>query len=197
MSHAINPVILVHGINDTSAKLRSIADRLQVLGRQVHSIDLSPNDGTALLQVSANQLQEFIDRQVPADQKIDLIGFSMGGLVSRYYVQRLGGIDRVEHYITISAPHQGTLAAYFTQKPGCVQMRPDHPFIQDLQQDVHMLAQVKFTSIWTPFDLIILPSSSSQVAVGEEVQLLIAIHPWMVEDQRCINAVLTGLGMSK
>jgi triacylglycerol lipase len=196
MSHAINPVILVHGINDTSAKLRSIADRLQSLGRQVHSIDLSPNDGTALLQVSANQLQEFIDRQVPADQKFDLIGFSMGGLVSRYYMQRLGGIERVEHYITISAPHQGTFAAYFTQKPGCVQMRPDHAFIRDLQQDVQMLAQVKFTSIWTPFDLIIVPSSSSQVAVGAAVPLPIAIHPWMVEDQRCIKAVLTGLGMS-
>jgi triacylglycerol lipase len=196
MSNAINPVILVHGINDTSAKMRSIASQLQQRGRLVYGIDLIPNDGTATLEVLAGQLQAFIDRQVPATSKFDLIGFSMGGLVSRYYVQRLGGIDRVEHYVTISAPHQGTLAAYFTQKPGGVQMRPHSSFIQDLQQDVHVLKRLKFTSIWTPFDLIILPPASSQLAIGQEVQLPVAIHPWMVEDARSIQAILTGLGMA-
>ena len=193
MSNVINPVVLVHGINDTSAKLRLIANCLRRLGRKVYSIDLSPNDGTALLEISASQLQNFIDEHIPVPQKFDLIGFSMGGLVTRYYMQRLGGIDRVEHYVTIAAPHQGTLAAYFTNRPGCVQMRPDSTFIQDLQQDVQMLAQIKFTSIWTPFDLIILPPSSSQVAVGKEVQLPVAIHPWMVQDQRSIAAVLAAL----
>jgi triacylglycerol lipase len=74
-------------------------------------------------------------------------------------------------------------------------MRPDSPFIQDLQQDVQMLAQVQFTSIWTPFDLIILPPASSQIAVGKEVQLPIAIHPWMVKDQRSIKAILAGLSI--
>ncbi len=196
MSNAINPVVLVHGINDTSAKLRSITNCLRSLGRKVYSIDLRPNDGTALLEVSASQLQKFIDDYIPAPQKFDLIGFSMGGLVSRYYMQRLGGIERVEHYVTIAAPHQGTLAAYFTQKPGCIQMRPDSAFIQDLQQDVQILAQVKFTSIWTPFDLIILPPSSSQLAVGKEVLLPVAIHPWMVKDQRSITAVLAALGIN-
>ncbi len=195
MTNASNPVILVHGLHDTSAKMRSIANHLVHRGRQVHSIDLQPNDGTALLQILASQLQEFIDRQLPIDSKFDLIGFSMGGLVSRYYMQRLGGIERVEHYVTIAAPHQGTIAAYFTQKPGCIQMRPDSPFIQDLQQDVQMLAQVQFTSIWTPFDLIILPPASSQIAVGKEVQLPIAIHPWMVKDQRSIKAILAGLSI--
>jgi triacylglycerol lipase len=195
MPNAINPVILVHGINDTSAKMRSIASQLRQRGRSVYGIDLVPNDGTATLEVLADQLQEFIDRQVPTTGKFDLIGFSMGGLVSRYYVQRLGGIDRVEHYVTISAPHQGTLAAYFTQKPGGVQMRPHSAFIQDLQRDVHLLERLKFTSIWTPFDLIILPPASSQIAIGQEVQLPIAIHPWMVEDARSIQAILAGLGM--
>jgi triacylglycerol lipase len=195
MSKATNPVILVHGINDTNAKLRSIAQRLRCLGREVYGIDLVPNDGTASLSDSALQLQEFIDRQVPADRTIDLVGFSMGGLVSRYYVQRLGGIDRVEHYVTISAPHQGTIAAYFTQKISCVQMRPASSFLKDLQQDIQMLDQVKFTSIWTPFDLIILPPISSQIGIGKEVSLPIVLHPWMVDDERSIAAVLAGLGI--
>jgi triacylglycerol lipase len=196
MPNVINPVVLVHGINDTGAKLRPIADCLHSLGRPVYSVNLSPNDGSALLEVLASQLQNFIDQHIPAPQIFDLVGFSMGGMVTRYYMQRLGGIDRVEHYVTIAAPHQGTLAAYFTTRSGCVQMRPDSTFIQDLQQDVQMLAQVKFTSIWTPFDLIILPPASSQLAVGKEVQLPVAIHPWMVKDPRSITAVLAALGIN-
>ncbi len=196
MSNLNNPVVMVHGLGDTNAKLRSISNCLQDLGRKVHSINLQPNDGTARLEVSAQQLQDFIDQQLPAAQKFDLIGFSMGGLVTRYYLQRLGGIDRVEHYVTIAAPHQGTLAAYFSQRPGCVQMRPDSEFIQDLQQDVHLLSQVKFTSIWTPFDLMILPATSSELLVGKAVRLTVAAHAWMVEDSRSITAVLAGLGIN-
>jgi triacylglycerol lipase len=197
MSNLNNPVVMVHGISDTSAKMRSISNCLQDLGRQVYGIDLQPNDGTARLEVLAQQLQGFIDEQLPAAQKFDLIGFSMGGLVTRYYLQRLGGIDRVEHYVSIAAPHQGTWAAYFSQRPGCIQMRPDSEFIQDLQQDVQILSQVKFTSIWTPFDLMILPATSSELTVGKAVLLPVAAHAWMVKDPRSMAAVLAGLGINQ
>jgi triacylglycerol esterase/lipase EstA (alpha/beta hydrolase family) len=117
----------------------------------------------------------------------------MGGLVSRYYIQRLGGIDRVHRFITISAPHCGTLAAYFSQRPGCVQMRPDSEFIADLQQDVRMLNRLNFTSLWTPFDLIILPPQSSQLNIGTEVRLPVLAHPLMVSDRRSIDAIIRAL----
>jgi len=48
------------------------------------------------------------------------------------------------------------------ERPGCVQMRPDSPFLQ-LNQDAIMLEQLNFTSIWTPFDLMIVPGNSSQM----------------------------------
>jgi len=38
-----------------------------------------------------------------APKPFDLVGFSMGGIVSRYYVQRLGGIDRVQRFITLAS----------------------------------------------------------------------------------------------
>ena len=195
MSNVINPVVLVHGINNTSAKLRSIANCLRSLGRPVYSIDLNPNDGSALLEVSASQLQNFIDEHIPVPQKFDLIGFSMGGLVTRYYMQRLGGIDRVEHYVTLAAPHRGTIAAYFTGRPGCVQMRPNSEFLRDLQSDVTMLAKVKFTSIWTAWDTIILPAQSSCLPVGKDVQIPVLAHPLMVVDYRSLDAVAQGLGI--
>jgi triacylglycerol lipase len=117
----------------------------------------------------------------------------MGGLVSRYYIQRLGGIDRVQRFITISAPHNGTVAAYFTTRAGCVQMRPNHQFIQDLNSDVDLLDRIAVTSIWTPFDLMILPPRSSQLGLGTDISLPVLSHVQMVFDRRILNAISTAL----
>jgi len=62
----------------------------------------------------------------------------MGGIVSRYYVQRLWGIDRVQRF-TLASPHHGHPWLTYVS-PGCVQMRPDSPFLQ--QQDAIMLEQL-------------------------------------------------------
>jgi triacylglycerol lipase len=190
------PVILVHGIKDTGAKMQKIADRLQRLGRRTYSIDLHPKYGSLVLPLYAEQLRGFIDRHLGATAPFDLVGFSMGGLVTRYYVQRLGGIDRIQRYITISAPHQGTIAAYFSNLAGVVQMRPHSEFLQDLDKDVQMLSQLEFTSIWTPWDLIILPANSSQLPVGKDVSLPVLAHPLMVSDGRSLAALMTALGHS-
>jgi triacylglycerol lipase len=190
---ARNPVLLVHGLTDTSRKMRKIASHLRGLGWEVYTIDLIPNNGDAKLEVLAAQMSDLIDRTFAPDRPIDIIGFSMGGLVSRYYLQRLGGLDRVQRFFSISTPHQGTIAAYFSLRPGCIQMRPDSDFIVDLNRDVDRLNRLQFTSIWTPFDLIILPPISSQLGIGTEIVFPIVAHPLMVFDRRCLEAIVTAL----
>jgi triacylglycerol lipase len=188
-----NPVVLVHGITDDGSKFDRVVAYLQQIGLTTFTIDLVPNNGDAKLEVLGQQLADFIDRYFPPNLPIDLVGFSMGGLVSRYYLQRLGGINRVEKFISISAPHRGTIAAYFSTKPGCIQMRPDSDFLTDLNRDVAMLARLKFTSCWTPFDLIILPPQSSQLGIGVEIELPIIAHPLMVYDRRSVQAIANQL----
>src|SRR5437870_13355800 len=41
-------------------------------------------------------------------ERIDLVGHSQGGLVGRYYVQKLNGAHRVRHLVTLGTPHRGT-----------------------------------------------------------------------------------------
>jgi triacylglycerol lipase len=124
---------------------------------------------------------------------VDLVGFSMGGIVSRYYVQRLGGINRVQRFITISSPHHGTWIAYCREGVGCIQMRPDSVLLQDLNRDAGMLKQIDFTSIWTPYDLMIVPASSSQMPLGREVIVPVLNHSWMLTDSRSLAAVAQAL----
>ncbi len=188
-----NPILLVHGLMDTSYKMRKISSYLQDLGWQVADIDLDANTGDTRLEILAGQVADLIDRTFAPQQRIDLLGFSMGGLVTRYYLQRLGGLDRVDRFITISTPHRGTIAANFSWRTGCMQMRPNSDFIADLTKDVDRLHRINFTSFWTPFDLIILPPSSSQLGFGTERQFPVIAHPLMVADRRVLKEIHSAL----
>jgi triacylglycerol lipase len=155
----------------------------------VHGLNLTPNDGNSRLETLAEQVADYIERNFPAGQPLDLVGFSMGGIVTRYYLQRLGGLKRVQRYISISAPNNGTLMAYTLQRPGIVQMRPKSSLLEDLNRDVEALKQLQVTVLWTPFDLLILPARSSQMGVGQEIQLPVPLHAWMVSDSRTLATV--------
>ncbi len=188
-----NPVVLVHGLTDTNVIFKPMTAYLQKHGWSVHSVNLLPSNGDCELDLLAEQLDTFINSALHDQQPFDLIGFSMGGIVSRYYVQRLGGLDRVQRFITIASPHNGTLTAHLSQRPGCVQMRPNSPFLNDLNRDVPILDKLDFTSIWTPMDLMIVPATSSQLQVGRNIQVNVPLHSWMVQDVRGLQAVANAL----
>lgn len=188
-----NPVLLIHGLSDTTVVFDSMSGYLSGLGWSVYSFNLIPNNGDITLEQLAKQVADYVAKTFDPRQPLDVIGFSMGGIVSRYYIQRLGGIDRVQRFISISAPNNGTLAGYLSWRPGCVQLRTDSEFLQDLNRDAAMLERLNFTVIWTPFDLLIIPPQSSQMPIGKEIVLPVRLHSWMLSDQQCLKAVATAL----
>ena len=188
-SHQRNPVLLVHGIWDTCKVFCKMTSYLKESGWKVYDVDLVPNNGNKGLDDLAQQLAEKVDATFEPEQPFDLLGFSMGGIVSRYYVQRLGGIKRVQRFITLSAPSHGTRIAYFKQGLGCIQMRPNSAFLRDLNSDAQMLSQINFTSIWTPYDMMIVPANSSRMPVGDNITVSVLTHAWMLTDEKSLNAI--------
>ncbi len=184
------PLVLVHGIDDTAHVFRRMEAYLRDRGwASIYTLNLHPNNGDRGLDQLAQQLQAYVDQQLPGNLQFDLLGFSMGGLVSRYYVQRLQGSERVRRFVTVASPHNGTWTGYLRQNPGARQMRPHSSFLQDLNRTVHELQQVAFTSLWTPYDLMIVPARSSQLPVGEMRQVPVLAHPWMLTDPRSLAAI--------
>ncbi|NEP02546.1 MAG: alpha/beta fold hydrolase [Symploca sp. SIO2E9] len=188
-----NPVLLVHGIIRTSRVFRRMSTYLTKRGWSVHTLNLKPNDGTVSLDQLATQVADYVDKTFSSRQPIDLVGLSMGGLVTRYYLQRLGGIERVQRFISISAPNHGTWLAHLSARPGCVQMRPGSQFLEDLNRDSSMLKKLNFTYIWTPWDFVIVPARSSQMPVGREIKVQVFAHAWMVRASQTMRVLASAL----
>lgn len=188
------PVLLIHGIDDTvhvfSSMVTYLSDRV---GVPIHTLNLIPNNGDVGLDKLALQIQAYVEQHMKSVERFDLVGFSMGGIVSRFYIQRLLGWQRVRRFITLSAPHNGTWTGHLRRNAGAAQMRPDSPFLKDLNDSVGDLNQVEFISVWTPYDLMIVPASSSALPVGKEIQLPVLAHPWMLTDRRSLSAIAEAL----
>jgi triacylglycerol lipase len=186
------PVLLVHGIADNKFSMERMATYLRVQGWEVHTLSLKPNWGQRGIEPLAQQVADF-SRTTFGKRRFDLVGFSMGGLVTRYYLQRLGGVDHVQHYVTLSAPHHGTNMAWLIPNRGCREMRPGSPFLRDLASDADQLREVKFTSLYTPFDMVIVPAKSSVMPQARNVKLRVGSHPGMVLEKRSLSAVAEAL----
>ncbi|MGE5623582.1 MAG: esterase/lipase family protein, partial [Methanocella sp.] len=160
------PVLLVHGIFDTSRTMEGLYRSLRRFGwTGVQAMDLVPNDASAPLEDLARELGERAEEICRAEKadRLDIVGFSMGGLVARYYVKFLGGRERVERLVTISSPHHGTQLAHLSPGPGAREMRPGSAFLKKLNAGEEAPEPVRYTSIWTPLDLMIVPPESSRL----------------------------------
>ena len=183
--------VLVHGIHDTCTKVKPLQTALEQQGHHCLAPSLTPNNGSKGLEHLAKQLRDFINAELP-NQKIPigLVGFSMGGLVSRYYLQELSGHQRVSHFFSIAAPHHGTIMAYFSTRLGAKQMRPNSLFLQNLQQSADCLQTLRCYSFWTPWDLMILPASSSVWDRAENIAINSLSHPLLLSSRRLHSAIL-------
>ncbi len=185
-------MLLVHGIWDTGAKLAILERVIEARGRDVETIDLTPNDGRAPIRELAAQVAARVDelRSRAGVDRIDLVGFSMGALVSRTYIQRLGGRDRVRRFVSISGPHAGTLDAMVMPYAGTRDMRPGSALLRDLASDADPWGDVEVHVLYTPFDLMIVPARSSELRGARSTQRIpVAFHRFMIESPRATKAV--------
>jgi len=184
--------VWIHGTFSNGHDMARLARHLRSQGREVHVPALTPNRGQAPLEDLARQIEAYAARELHG-RRFDLVGFSMGGLVSRYYLQRLGGLDHVGRFVTIATPHQGTNMARLAKLPGWVQMRPGSEFLRDLARDADSRRAANFTSFYTPLDAVIVPARSSVVPQAHNIRIWAAIHPSLILEKRCIRAVADAL----
>lgn len=182
-------VVLVHGFLETGSLFKMLQKRLEKRGFICYTPKLIPSDGRGGLDKLAINLKKDIDQKFGTDEPINIVSFSMGGIVSRYYLQNLGGAARCKKLITVSSPHHGTKAAWVYPSQGAIQMRPKSDFLAQLNATDDKLAKIQITSYRTPMDLIILPPTSSVWDRAENLEYSVIMHPMMLQS----NKVLTDI----
>jgi len=160
----IRTLVFVHGLWANRAGFFPLQGYLRMRG---HRRQLSFNHASAgpSVEALALELKRQIDRRIKGG-RIDLVGHSLGGLVARYYVQRLGGARRVDRLVTLGAPHAGTHASIYVPTRLVRELHPESELIRGLSQDPPPRG-VRCLSIAAGRDLMVLPAEAAFAPFGE------------------------------
>jgi pimeloyl-ACP methyl ester carboxylesterase len=156
------PVLLVHGLIDNRSVFSVMSRSLRRRGfAHVCTWNYSP----LLTDVARGAADlgahiEHICAQTGHDQ-VHVVGHSLGGLISRHYVQRQGGDARVASLITLGTPHSGSRWAQVIPTPLIRQLRPGSPAIQELQEPAPG-CRTSITAVYSDLDQVVVPTSSGR-----------------------------------
>ena len=194
MTHDGKPaVVLVHGLWNTVNTFWRLRAYLEDRGWAVYAVGLTPNNGDISIEQQAQQLSRFVETSLGNQRSFCLVGFSMGGLVSRFYLQRLGGWRRVRQFVGVAVPHYGSALAWLRWNAGGRQMQPGSSFLADLNQDMERLIACRPLWLWTPYDLLVVPAHHCCLPIGKNIRLPVATHDRMLQDPRSLEAITQGL----
>jgi len=156
------PVLLVHGFVDNRSVFAVMRRSLRRRGfAHVCSWNYSP----LLPDVArgAADLGEQIERicEQTGYDRVHVVGHSLGGLLARYYVQRLGGDRRVQSLVTLGTPHQGSRWAHVLPLSLVRQLRPGSSIYQELAEPAPSFSTA-VTAIYSDLDQVVVPTSSGR-----------------------------------
>ena len=176
-------IVLVHGFGDSGRRFARLQRRLDAAGHHCHCPTLKPADARYGIADLAQKLAAYIDAQLPSSTHFAVVGFSMGCLIARTYLQQLGGAARAYAFFAISGPHHGSWLAYGYPGQGCREMRRGSAFLQQLAQSVDALTPLPLFAYRTPFDLMVLPSRSAHWPEAHNRVVPTLLHRGMVSSK--------------
>ncbi|AWF83002.1 lipase [Microbulbifer sp. A4B17] len=182
-------VLLIPGIFDRGTSLLKMQHELAADGFDAHYIHLRYNSGWHGMEHLSSQLLAKLEHIVEKDTTCTLVGFSMGGIVARYYLQALQGIHRVHKFISISSPHYGSYWASFLPYKGGKQLRVGSDFLRKLNHGLKMLESTQPVSIWTRYDITIMPHSSAILGLGTTYEVPVILHRMMPMSRKVISVL--------
>ncbi|MER5751658.1 alpha/beta fold hydrolase [Streptomyces sp. NPDC002088] len=182
------PVLLLHGFIDNRSVFVLLRRSLAQHGRhRVMSLNYSPLtcDIRTAAELLGRHVEEICERT--GSGQVDIVGHSLGGLIARYYAQRLGGDLRVRTLVTLGTPHSGTRAVPLANAHPIVrQMRPGSQVIEELALPAPG-CRTQFVSFWSDLDHVMDPLETAcidhpdllaqNVRVSGIGHLALPVHP--------------------
>jgi len=191
------PVLLVHGLVDNRSVF-SVMNR--GLRRRGFTHVCSWNYSPLLTDIArgADDLGRHIEGicEQTGHDRVHVVGHSLGGLISRYYVQKRGGDRRVESLVTLGTPHHGSVWAHVVPTPLIRQLRPASPVIRELDEPAPG-CRTPITAIYSDLDQMVVPTSSGRCDHADLQARNVLVrgvgHMSLPRDRRVVDEVATTL----
>lgn len=176
-----NPVVLVHGSDsDAYTDWAALAPMLTARGFCVFALNYGADGKPGKyargdMVRSAGEVADFVRRirQQTGAAQVDLVGYSQGATVARYFVNRLGGARVVGRWVGIASPtyggnmyglvpllrllpHPDRIAEWLTSEAISQQMQGS-PFLTSLNAGGDTVPGPRYTTIGSRYDEMIQP----------------------------------------
>lgn len=157
------PILLIHGIMDNRSVFTVFRRALHRRGfGVVHAVNYGLFVGD--LREAARELRGHVEELCEATgaEKVHIVGHSLGGVIARYFVQRMGGSARVDTLVTLGSPHAGTLGAYLIPTALGRQLRPGSPALTELEEPAPDCT-TRFLAVWSRMDQVVVPQRNARL----------------------------------
>ena len=182
-------VVMVHGFLNSGRLFGALCRMLEAQGHVCLAPTFYPRDGRLGIPDLAAKLESFLGETVPAGAPLALVGFSMGALVARHYLQSFGGARHAKAFFSIAGPYRGSFNAYLYPGAGTRQMRPGSSFLRQLDAGANALGTLPVYTYRTPLDLMVIPSKGSRIASAPELAVWCPLHALLPGDPRIIDHI--------
>ena len=191
------PIILIHGLWNSSAIFSSITSKLDEIGIDYFAPTLEHEYGMTSIVELANILNDLIIEKYGYKKKLYILGFSMGGIIGRYWIKKFVGYKRTRKFITVGSPHKGTITSLLVPKypfKGISEMKINSRLLKELSKYDYLLNDIECISFFTYWDLMVLPGWRSYMNSGEKIPLKVYKHKNLMRNplavERIINKIL-------
>ncbi len=191
-----NPIILIHGLWNTADIFSSITTKLDEIGIEYFAPTLKHKYGMTSIVELTNFLNEFILEKYGLEKELDILGFSMGGIIGRYWIKKFDGYKRTRRFITVGSPHKGTLTSQLVPKypfRGISEMKINSCLLRELSSYDYLLDRINCISFFTYWDLMVFPGWRSYMNKGEKVSLNIFKHKNLVRNPLAVERIVNRL----
>ncbi|WP_155368471.1 esterase/lipase family protein [Catellatospora vulcania] len=171
------PVIFVHGFIGNSSNWTTALSVFRSGGfTNLYTYDYNWAGSN---QISAAGLRDKVN-QVKAQtgaSKVAIVNHSMGGLVTRWYLEELGGSANVSHVASIAGANHGTTyAGACLINASCIEMYPGSLFLLDLADGDETPGAAKYRTWYSACDGIIIPYTSTRLDGATNTNVLCETH---------------------
>ena len=191
-----NPIILIHGLWNTSEIFSLITSKLDEREIEYFAPTLKHKYGMTSIAELTSLFNDLILERYGLEKELDILGFSMGGIIGSYWIKKLNGFKRTRRFITVGSPHNGTLASQLVPKypfRGISEMKINSLLLKELSKYDYLLKDIKCISFFTYWDLMVFPGWRANLNKGEKISLKIYKHKNLVRNQEAVEKIICRL----